>query len=182
MKVNIVFLDADTVGQTDNLEQFHTLGSYKQYGLTLPDQVTERVRGNQIVITNKVIIDREVMDECRELKLICIAATGMNNVDLEHAEKRGIAVRNVAGYSTESVAQSAFSMLFYLLHSSRYFDNYVKSGEYAESPIFTHHGRSFRELKGMKFGIIGLGSLLLFNQRKKFEFTIFTGFPRGTPL
>jgi len=83
----------------------------------------------------------------------------MNNVDLEYAAKKGIVVKNVAGYSTESVAQSTFAMLFHLLHKISYFDTYVKSGSYAKSPIFTHQGRSYWELKGKQFGIIGMGTI-----------------------
>ncbi len=112
-----------------------------------------------MVITNKVVIDRDVMDACPELELVCIVATGMNNVDLDYAAKKGIAVKNVAGYSTESVTQCTFAMLFYLLNSSAYYDDYVKSGQYAESPVFTHLGREFRELKDKLFGIIGMGTI-----------------------
>ena len=112
-----------------------------------------------MVITNKVVIDRDVMDACPELELICIVATGMNNVDLDYAAQKGITVKNVAGYSTESVTQCTFSMLFYLLNSSRYYDDYVKSGQYAASPVFTHLGREFWELKDKLFGIIGMGTI-----------------------
>jgi glycerate dehydrogenase len=99
------------------------------------------------------------MDACSRLKLVCVAATGMNNVDLEYARQKDIEVRNVAGYSTESVAQSTFSMLFYLLHKSRYYDEYVLSGDYVKSPVFTHSGPSFWELKNKTFGIIGMGTI-----------------------
>jgi lactate dehydrogenase-like 2-hydroxyacid dehydrogenase len=155
----IVFLDADSVGQVEDLKLLNELGEYRQFGLTSPDQRIVRISGCDIVITNKVVIDKVVMDACPSLRLICIAATGMNNVELDYAGKKGITVKNVAGYSTESVAQSAFSMLFYLLHSSRYYDDYVKTGDYSKSPVFTHHGRSFYELKGKVIGIIGLGTI-----------------------
>lgn len=159
MASKIVFLDSATVGQVENLELLPSLGEFNEYQLTLPEQRIERIADNEIVITNKVIIDKEIIDSCPSLKLICIAATGTNNVDLEYAKLKGIQVKNVAGYSTESVAQSAFSMLFHLLHQNTYFDNYVKDGEYQKSPIFTHHGRKFWELKGKFFGIIGLGTI-----------------------
>lgn len=157
--LNIVFLDVSTIGDVKALDKIAALGNYKSFPLTSPPERIERIRGNNIVITNKVIIDKEIMDACPDLKLVCISATGMNNVDLEYAAKKGIAVKNVAGYSTESVAQITFSMLFYLMNKLRYFDEYVKSGEYSKSPIFTHHGRSFAELKGKQFGIIGLGTI-----------------------
>jgi len=157
--VKIVFLDTGTVGNVDNLAMIQSLGEYTGYEMTAPAQRIERVKGHHVVITNKVIIDRDVMDNCPELELVCIVATGMNNVDLEYAAKKGITVKNVAGYSTESVTQCTFSMLFFLLNSSAYYDNYVKSGEYAASPLFTHLGREFRELNNKTFGIIGMGTI-----------------------
>lgn len=158
-KPSIVFLDAATVGFEGEIKAFSELGTYTQHAMTLPAERIARTGGYEIVITNKVVIDREVMDACRELKLVCVAATGMNNIDLEYADKKNIAVKNVSGYSTASVAQSAFSMLFYLMHSSLYYDDYVKSGAYSRSPVFTHHGRQFHELDGKIFGIIGMGNI-----------------------
>jgi glycerate dehydrogenase len=158
-KPKIVFLDASTVGKVDNLSKLTEIGEYTSYDQTLADQRIERLKGCQVAITNKVNFDREVMDNCPDLKLICIAATGMNNIDLDYAKIKGIEVKNVAGYSTESVAQSTFAMLFYLLHGTAYYDQYVKSGEYEKSEIFTHYGPIFWELNGKRFGIIGLGNI-----------------------
>lgn len=155
----MVFLDAVTVGEIDNLPAIQSQGEYTAYETTLPEQRMERIRGHNVVLTNKVVIDREVMDGCPEIELICVVATGMNNIDLEHAANKRITVKNVAGYSTESVTQSTFSMLFYLMHSSAYYDDYVKSGEYARSLVFTHQGRMFWELKNKIFGIIGMGNI-----------------------
>jgi lactate dehydrogenase-like 2-hydroxyacid dehydrogenase len=157
--INIVFLDAMTIGEVKAIEKIAKIGNYTSYDLTTPDQRIERIKGNQVVITNKVIIDKDIMNACPELKLICISATGMNNVDLVYAKEKGIEVKNVAGYSTESVAQMTFSMLFYVLAKLPYFDNYVKSGEYSKSPIFTHYGRTFWELKAKQFGIVGMGTI-----------------------
>lgn len=157
--LKIVFLDAASVGDVDNLHEISALGDYRRFDLTAPGERIGRIRGCDVVITNKVVIDREVMDACPELKLICIVATGMNNVDLAYAAHKGIAVKNVAGYSTESVAQCTFSMLFYVMNACRYYDDYVRSGRYAESPIFTHLDRPFGELSGKTFGIIGMGTI-----------------------
>ncbi len=88
-----------------------------------------------------------------------MAATGTNNIDLEYAGNKGITVTNVAGYSTNSVVQHTFTMLFYLLGSPAYYDSYVKSGQYAESKIFTHLDRPFSEIHGKTWGIIGLGTI-----------------------
>jgi lactate dehydrogenase-like 2-hydroxyacid dehydrogenase len=157
--VKIVFLDTATVGEVDSLSTIQSLGDYSAYEMTLPQERIERIRGHNVVMTNKVVIDREVMDACPEIELICVVATGMNNIDLEYADRKGITVKNVAGYSTESVTQSTFSMLFYLLHSSAYYDDYVKSGEYAKSLVFTNLDREFWELKNKLFGIIGMGNI-----------------------
>ncbi|HYX06659.1 MAG TPA: D-2-hydroxyacid dehydrogenase [Bacteroidales bacterium] len=156
--MNIAILDAATLGDTD-LNGFKKFGNTKIYNNTAPDERVERISGNEIIVTNKVIIDREVMNACPELKLICISATGMNNIDLEYAAKKNITVKNVAGYSTASVTQMTFAMIFYLLNHLPYFDNYVKSGTYAESEIFTNYGRSFHELGNMQTGIIGMGAI-----------------------
>lgn len=157
--VKMVFLDAVTAGGVDNLSELSSLGDCTAYDITTPEERIDRIRGHNVVLTNKVVIDRDVIDACPELDLICVVATGMNNIDLEYAANKGIAVKNVSAYSTESVAQCTFSMLFYLLHSSRYYDDYVKNGAYQNSPVFTHLDREFRELCGKCFGIIGLGAI-----------------------
>jgi lactate dehydrogenase-like 2-hydroxyacid dehydrogenase len=159
MTHKIVFLDSSTLGDTSNIDQIRELGEYIAYDFTEPEQTIERIHDCQIVITNKVVIDKMVMDACTDLRLICVAATGMNNIDLEYAAIKGIQVKNVAGYSTESVAQFTFALLFHLIHKLSYYDNYVKSEQYSNSHIFTHHRTPFFELKGKQFGIIGLGAI-----------------------
>jgi glycerate dehydrogenase len=104
-------------------------------------------------------MDKELMDACPTLKLICIAATGLNNVDLEYAKQKGIAVKNVLAYSTESVVQHTFSMLFYLMGYLPYYTGYVAEGQYTQSRLFTHHGKPFHELAEKRYGIIGLGTI-----------------------
>ncbi len=158
-KLKMVFLDAATLGEDVDLVPLKKFGTLTCYDKTLPEERIPRISGHEVVITNKVVIDKEVMDACPSLKLVCIAATGMNNVDLEYASQKDIEVKNVTGYSTESVAQSTFAMLLYLLHKMPYFNDYVKSGKYAKSDLFTHHGRSFWELKNKVFGIIGIGAI-----------------------
>lgn len=157
--MKIVFLDKKTVGEVGNFNLLHKLGKVEVYDQTIQDEVVERSGDTDIIITNKVVIDRKTMEALPELKLICIAATGMNNVDLEAAREKGIQVRNVVSYSTESVAQSTFSMLLHLLHRLQYYDTFVKSGAYSRGNIFTHHGSEFWELSGKRMGIIGLGNI-----------------------
>ncbi|MBN1187598.1 MAG: D-2-hydroxyacid dehydrogenase [Bacteroidales bacterium] len=157
--MNIVFLDTLTIGEVPAISILGNLGNLKCYHTTSSDEVYERVKEAEVIITNKVIINAQVIDKAPALKLICIAATGMNNVDLEYAQKKRILVKNVSGYSTESVAQSTFTMLLYLIGSTAYYDDYVKSGEYSKGKIFTHHGRNFWQLAGKRYGIIGLGNI-----------------------
>jgi len=156
--MKIVLLDALTFGDTD-LSLFDTFGDVTVYQTTSKEQTLERIREADVVITNKVVITKEMMQESANLKLICIAATGMNNVDLASAKELSIEVKNVAGYSTDSVIQHTFSMLFYLLGHSRYYDEVVKSGTYSKSLIFTDVSQPFFEVKGKKWGIIGLGAI-----------------------
>jgi len=154
-----VILDAKTLGNDIDLSGFSQFGEVEIFQTTKPEETLERVKDKDIVITNKVIIDKNIIDNAPNLKLICVAATGVNNIDIKYAKQRGIQVRNVAGYSTESVVQHTFAMLFYLLENLRYYDDYVKSGEYAKSDIFTHLGKPFWEVRGKTWGIIGLGTI-----------------------
>ncbi|MCK4874259.1 MAG: hydroxyacid dehydrogenase, partial [Sulfurimonas sp.] len=156
--MKIVLLDALTFGETD-LSGFDKLGEVKVFQTTSADKVLERIAGADVIVTNKVVITDTHMSNTPMLKLICVAATGMNNVNLEAAKKRNIQVKNVAGYSTDSVIQHTFSMLFYLMGHSRYYDEYVKDGSYSRSPIFTDVSKPFFEIKGKKWGVIGLGSI-----------------------
>jgi len=156
--MNIVLLDALTFGETD-LSGFDPLGEVIVHQTTSPSQTLQRITNSDVIVTNKVVIDDSMMQACKNLKLICVAATGMNNVDLEAAKKHNIVVKNVAGYSTDSVIQHTFSMLFYLMGHSRYYDEVVKDGTYSRSPIFTDVSHPFFEIKGKKWGIIGLGAI-----------------------
>lgn len=156
--MKIVLLDALTFGDTD-LSSFKQLGEVEIFQTTSKEQTQERIYNADVIVTNKVVISDAVMANAPKLKLICVAATGMNNIDLEAAKKRAIEVKNVSGYSTDSVVQHTFSMLFYLIGHSKYYDGFVKSGAYSKSPIFTDVTKPFFEIKGKKWGIIGLGTI-----------------------
>lgn len=157
--MKIVFLDVKTLGNVPNLHLFEQFGEVVYYQTTLPEQTKERIDGADIVITNKVVLDGDAIEQAPNLKLICVCATGTNNVDKVAALKRGIPVKNVADYSSNSVAQGTFSLLLHLLNNIPYLDDYVKRGAYAQNDIFTHLDRTFWELNGKRFGIIGLGSI-----------------------
>ena len=157
--MELVFLDVKTMGDIPNLTLIEKFGNVTYYQTTRPEQTLERVRDAHIVITNKVVLDKKSIEEAPHLQLICVAATGTNNVDKEAAEKRGIPVKNAVDYSSPSVTQGTFALLLQLLVNIPYFDAYVKDGEYAKTDIFTHLGKGFWELSGKRFGIIGLGAI-----------------------
>ena len=156
--MKIVLLDAITFGDTD-LSCFKNFGDVKVYQKTVPEETFSRIENCDVAVTNKVVITKEMMQKCKNLKLICISATGMNNVDLVGAKELDIDVKNVAGYSTNSVIQHTFSMLFYLMGHSRYYDEVVKNETYSKSGVFTDVSKPFFEVKGKKWGIIGLGEI-----------------------
>jgi len=153
--MKLVFLDALTLGDID-LSSFNDFGEVKIYQTTSKEETIKRIKNVDIVLTNKVVIDKEVIDNSN-IKMIQILATGMNNVDLEYAKFKGIIVKNVAGYSTNSVAQLTFSMVLNIMNKIEYFDNYAKT-KYPSSNIFTHIV-DFSELNGKTWGIIGLGNI-----------------------
>lgn len=156
--MKIVFLDADTLGATPTSE-FASLGEFVSYPTSTREEALARVGNCDTLIINKIIVDTTLMDAAPKLKLICVTATGVNNIDLVEAEKRGIAVRNVSGYSTDSVVQSTFAHLLSLLGDSPYFDDCVKSGRYSSMSIFCDISHPYTEIVGKTLGIIGLGTI-----------------------
>ncbi len=159
MSKKLVFLDAKSVGEDIDLTKFKDFGDLVLYEYSTPEEIPGRVKDADIVITNKCRMDESTLKGAENLKLICVTATGTNNLDKDYLEKRGIEWRNVAGYSTETVAQHTFAMMFYLLEKLNYYDSYVKEGHYINDTMFTHFANHFHELSGMKWGIIGLGAI-----------------------
>ena len=156
--MKIVILDRETLGTDVDLRIFDKFGEVVSYDITKEDETLDRVKEADIVITNKVVIDSDIMDNSN-LKLICISATGMNNVDLVHAKKKNIEVKNVAGYSSSSVAQVAFSMIFHFVNKLNYYKKFVDEGNWQKCEIFTHIDALFHELDAKRVGIIGLGDI-----------------------
>ena len=157
--MKIVFLDAKTIGDDIDLSAYDTLGEVVKYSFSQPEEVPERAADADVLIVNKIRIDEAAVGRADHLKLVCVTATGTNNLDKDYLERRGIAWRNVADYSTQSVAQHTFAMLFFLLEKLRYYDDYVKEGRYINDTVFTHFAEHFYELKGKTWGIIGLGNI-----------------------
>lgn len=157
--MRIVFLETDTLGTDVNLNMFDALGEVIKYPMTVPAQVPQRIKEADIIIVNKVPMNEETLAEAKNLKLICLTATGTNIVDFDYTNSRNITVTNVRGYSTQSVIQHTFALLFYVYEKLSYYDDFVKSGEYIRSDIFSHFDKKFNELYGKTWGIIGLGEI-----------------------
>ncbi|MFA5713787.1 MAG: D-2-hydroxyacid dehydrogenase [Bacteroidales bacterium] len=158
--MKIVFLDAATLGGDADLSPISGLGELILYNETHKDQVVDRSMGADVLIVNKIVINERILKPLSPtLKLICVSATGTNNIDHNAADRYGVAVRNAKDYSTESVAQVTFASLLSLINHIPIFDSAVKSGAYSRSPHFSFHQVSFGELKGQTFGIIGMGNI-----------------------
>jgi len=155
----IVVLDAETLGQVEALKNLNTWGELEVYAHSTPSEVAGRIAKADIVITNKVILTSSDLAQALDLKLICVAATGINNVDLEAAAQRNIPVKNVKGYSTYGVAQQTIAAILSLVHRLPFLDAYVKNGSYSNGGMFTYIHEEIFELKGKVFGIIGLGEI-----------------------
>ena len=154
----IVFLDEYSIAGRD-LSSITSQGEYVAYENTRKEEVVERLKGADVAITNKVLIDGEAMRQLPDLKLICVAATGMNNVDLEAAKELGIVVKNAVGYSTTSVAETTLASALALARNVVYFNEYFHDGRYSKADRAFCYDRFTFELRGKKWGIIGLGNI-----------------------
>jgi glycerate dehydrogenase len=154
----IVFLDAATLGDTP-LDEIRSIGPLVTYPVSSPSEAILRSEGADVLIVNKIVIDKHFIDSCSSLRLVCEAATGTDNIDKEYAALKGVAVMNVAGYSTESVVQLTFMHLLSLAGNAPYFDSAVKDGSYTRSGLFTDVSHGIVELAGKTLGIIGMGTI-----------------------
>ena len=156
--MKIVFLDAATIVDS-SLDSIAALGELVAYDNSTKEEARERVKDCDVLIVNKIVVDEELLDHAPSLRLICEAATGVNNIDLKAAAERGIPVRNVAGYSTASVAQMTWMHILSLAGKSSYYDGFVKGGNYSASGYFTDTKVSYPELAGKTIGIVGMGTI-----------------------
>lgn len=160
MRPEIVFLDSSTLNFGDmDFSSLDRLGNLVCYDITAPHQAAGRCRNAQIVITNKVLFDSILIEQCGSLKMIAEAATGFNNIDIAAAAKRGIHVANVPGYSTDSVAQLTMTMLLALSSNLLKYDKASHDGTWSGSPVFTLGTWRFSNLKGKTAGIMGYGAI-----------------------
>lgn len=156
--MKIVFLDAETMGDV-SFAPVEVLGEFVSYDRSTPEEALERVADCDVLIINKIKVDKALIDAAPSLKLICEAATGINNIDVGYAASKGIPVRNAVGYSTDSVVQATFMHLLSLVGNAPYYDEVVKSGHYSRSGIFTDVTVNWSELAGKNMGIVGLGNI-----------------------
>ncbi len=156
--MKIVFLDAGTMG-TSSLAPIESQGELVAWPNSTPEESVARVSDCDVLIVNKIKVNDRLLDAAARLRLVCEAGTGINNIDVDACERRGVLVRNVAGYSTDSVVQETFMHILNLLGNGAYFDEVVKSGAYSRSGLFTDYSRPFIEMAGKTLGVIGLGAI-----------------------
>lgn len=157
--MKIIFADADTLGKDISLDLFQEFGEIIRYGHTKPEELQSRCEGADILITNKVSVNESTLGSAPSVRFVGVTATGTNIIDIDYTKSKNITVANVKGYSTQSVAQHTFALLFYLLEKSYYYDNYVKTEQYINDTLFTHFENKFHELYGKTWGIVGLGEI-----------------------
>ena len=157
--MKIVVLDKMTLGDDISLEPITKNGECELYDNIENDDIAEALRDADVCVTNKKVLGEHNLKISENLKLICLTATGYNNVDVEYCKSRGIKVRNVPGYCTESVCQHTFALLLSLIESMSYYDDFVKTGAYTKSGVANHLGKPFYEISGKTWGIIGMGSI-----------------------
>ena len=154
----IVILDGKTLGDI-SIEKLKEIGEVQYYEATDESEVSERIKDANIILTNKVVLNKNNMKDAKNLEFIAETATGFNNIDIDYAKNHRIGVANVAGYSTNAVVQHTFASALGLLNQVVYYDNYVKSGEYSKSGSFTCLNKPYYEVENKVWGIIGLGTI-----------------------
>lgn len=157
--MKITVLDASTLGNDLDLSPLSTVGETECFDTTLKDEIAERIKTTDIIITNKVKLNAEVLLGAKNLKLICVFATGYDNIDIDFCNENGIRVCNVVGYSTDSVAQVTLSGVLYLMTHLKEYTEYVRSGEYSRSGLANKVSPVFSELCGKTWGIVGYGNI-----------------------
>ena len=158
--MKIVIADRDSVGTDMDYSIYDELGEVTYYDDKVTEEnAAERLRGAEVLVINKSRITDALLDAAPDLKLICEFATGYDNANIPACDRHGVKVANVVNYSTSSVAQHTFAMLFYLMENLRHYDEFVKSGAYANQEHFCCLDIPFEELEGKTYGIVGMGNI-----------------------
>ncbi|QTC00710.1 D-2-hydroxyacid dehydrogenase [Alcaligenes sp. SORT26] len=158
-KTRIVFLDRETLSDSVTLQQVPFEHELQVYGRTTPEQVAERIADADIVISNKVALRREHLEAASQLKMIALAATGSDNIDLDAARERQIVVSNIRDYAVRSVPEHVFALIFALRRNICAYRQSVKEGRWQEAQQFCYFDYPIRDLAGSTLGLIGSGSL-----------------------
>lgn len=156
---HIVFLDCETLGADIDLSGLEKFGKVTILKNVEDSNIADAIKDASIIITNKKVLGKEQLKEAGNIKLICVTATGFNNIDIAYCHEVGITVCNVKGYSTNSVAQHTFALLLDLFNKNHYYHQYIDSGNYSSSSMFTHFENTFHELEGKVWGIVGMGDI-----------------------
>lgn len=157
--MKIVVLDAATLGADLDLSPLERLGEVEVWQATPPEKVAERLAEAEVAVLNKIKLSRDNLGGCKKLRLICLAATGYDNVDTAWCRAAGIAVCNVAGYSTDSVAQLTAAMALYLVNRLGSYTAAVRDGSYTHGPTANLLTPVYHELRGMTWGVAGYGRI-----------------------
>ena len=157
--MKIVILDSGTLGADINLEPIRALGNVIEHKFSAPDEVAGRLADADVAVLNKVKLNAENLANAKNLKLICVAATGYDNIDIEFCRTNGIAVCNVPGYSTDNVAQLSVAMALSLVTHLDEFRNFVHSGEYSRASSANRLEPVYHEIAGMTWGVVGGGGI-----------------------
>jgi len=156
--MKIVVLEGDSVGKDMSYEFLTKYGEAVVHGSLPQSEVREAIKDADIIIPNKLIIDETVLAGSK-VRMVCEAATGYNNIDINYCKAQGIRVTNVGGYSTDSVAQHTIALLLSVYEKIDYYNHYVKSGAYCESGLFAHVENYYHEVAGSTWGIVGMGAI-----------------------
>ena len=157
--MKIVELDRNTLGYDIDTSIFADFGDFTQHDSDTVENNREYIKDADVVIFNKAVMNEQMLKDAPNVKLLCITATGFDNIDLDYARSRGIAVANVKAYSTPAVAQHTFALALYVLEKISYYDDYVKSGKYSSQTGFCNFDEKYTELEGKTWGIVGMGNI-----------------------
>lgn len=158
-KLKTSVLDVATMGEDLEFSIYDKYGEVDVYQLTPPERVAERIQDSDIVIVNKIKLNEGNLKDAKNVKIICVTATGFDNIDVEYCKRAGIAVCNVKGYSTDSVAQVTAALALSLINKLPEYDRYVKNLSYTNSNVQICSKPVFHEMTGMTWGIVGLGNI-----------------------
>lgn len=157
--MNIVMLDRNSIGYDIDTSIFKKLGDFKEYDTASVEESIPRIKDAEVIIFNKMLMNEAMLKDAPKVKLLCVTATGFDNIDLEYARSRNIAVCNIKDYSTPAVVQHTFALALYVLEKISFYDHFVKSGAYSKQLGFSNFSEKYFELQGKTWGIIGMGNI-----------------------